>query len=130
MSTYLKISVAAVCAAILAVFLRKTSGDYAVLTGVAGCCLCACLVVSLAQPVVSFATDLFSNTGLKQPLFKPLLKTVGIGLLTQVTSAVCTDAGESALAKMAELGGCVMCICVSMPLMEAVLQIIQDMTGG
>lgn len=130
MSTYLKVAVIAVTAALAAVTVKKTNPDFGMLVGICGCGAAAFLILELARPVIDFSADLVSVASMEDSLLSPLLKTVGVGLLTQISSAVCTDAGEAALAKLAELGGSILCVCVSLPLMSEVLKLIQEMIGG
>ncbi len=130
MSIYLKLSVLAVSTALLAVVLRKSNPDFAMLASLCGCCGAALLAVELAKPVIEFGKNLFAATKMDNTLLSPLLKTVGISLLTQLSGAVCADAGESALAKIVELGGAVLCLCVAIPLMQDVLALVTDLVGG
>ncbi|MBQ9374162.1 MAG: stage III sporulation protein AD, partial [Oscillospiraceae bacterium] len=46
---------------------------------------------------------------------------------TQTASAVCQDAGQSALAKLLELGGGLLCLVAALPLLEAVLDLLEDL---
>lgn len=110
--------------------LKKHSGEMALVLTVAACAVMGLLILKLTEPVVSFLTQLRSLAGMDAALMTPLLKTVGIGLLTQLATAVCTDAGESAIARLIELCGGVLAIYVALPLLEAVIDMIQNMSGG
>ena len=48
-------------------------------------------------------------------------------LLTEITASVCADAGQSALAKLVELGGGILCVAVSLPLLQALLALIEEL---
>ena len=130
MNTYMKLSVAAVCAALAAVTLRKQNADMAMLLGIVGCCCGGVLLLELLSPVLEFLKTLYQRTGMNGSLLSPLLKAVGIGFLTQFSTAICVDAGQTALAKVIELGGTVLCLCVSLPLMTAALSMIEQLAGG
>ena len=69
-------------------------------------------------------------TGLDAELMTPMLKAVGIGLLTEIAAGVCADAGESAIGKLVELAGGLLALSVALPLLEAVLQMLKTMGGG
>ena len=84
----------------------------------------------LAEPVVSFLSELRQLAGLEPALLQPLLRTVGIGLLTQLTASVCADAGESTVARLIELCGSVLGIYTALPLLEAVLSLLRTMLEG
>ena len=84
----------------------------------------------LAEPVVSFLSELRQLAGLEPALLQPLLRTVGIGLLTQLTASVCADAGESTVTRLIELCGSVLGIYTALPLLEAVLSLLRTMLEG
>ena len=84
----------------------------------------------LIAPVLSFLGTLQKLAGLDDAVMAPLLKTVGIGLLTQAACAVCQDAGQSSLAKTVELCGTFLAVYVSLPLAEAVLELLRKLIGG
>ena len=126
-SAYFKLSVLAVTAAVLALTVRKTAPDLALLLGLAACAAAGGLILTWISPVTDLFQSLADKAGLEEELTLPLLKASGIGFLTRVTAAVCGDAGQSALAKLVELGGGVLCLCVSLPLLEAVLSLIEEL---
>ena len=70
------------------------------------------------------------TTGLDKALMTPMLKTIGIGILTQLSATICADAGENAIAKLVEICGGVLALYVALPLLEAVLDMVEQMSGG
>lgn len=130
MSGYIQLSAIALVTAVLVLTVRKHSDAIASVLAIAGCCVCGILLCNIAEPVFSFVRQTAQIAGIDEQLLSPLLKTVGIGLLTQFSADVCTDAGQTALAKFSQTGGTVLCVCVSIPLMRAVLSVVQTMTGG
>ena len=102
----------------------------ALLLTLAACAAMTVSIVRLAEPVVSFLSELRQLAGLEPALLQPLLRTVGIGLLTQLTASVCADAGESTVARLIELCGSVLGIYTALPLLEAVLSLLRTMLEG
>ena len=129
MNPYLKLSVGALSAALAAVTLRRQNADLAMLLGILGCCLGALLLLELLEPVLDYVKKLYSRVGLEDSLLSPLLKSVGIALLSQLGAAVCADSGQSALARVIELGGAVLCLSLSLPLFQAVFALIEQLSG-
>ena len=127
MAEPIRLSVLTIAAAISALVLRKYQPDYAMLITVLGCVLGAALLLTLASPLFGFLKKLAALTEKQDELLAPLLKCVGIGLLTQISSALCLDAGETALAKLTELGGSLLCILAALPLLEEVLELIRTL---
>ena len=60
----------------------------------------------------------------------PSLKAVGIGVLTQISAGVCDDAKQSAVARLVELCGGLLALYAALPLLEAVLELIETVGGG
>ncbi len=127
MQSLLQVAVIGLLAVIFASILRKNSKELAIVLSLAACALIGVLLVQLAEPVVDFLKKLRNISGLDEALMQPLLKTVGIGLLTQISANVCADAGENAIAKLIEVCGGVLALYVSIPLLEAVLQMMEGL---
>lgn len=125
----MKIAVIGVSAVIFATVLKKSSGELAILLTLAACAVMALTALSLMEPILSFFTKLRGFAGLDSELLAPVLKAIGIGLLSQLCADVCLDAGESAVAKL--IGSCatILSLYVCLPLLEAVLEMIQTMGG-
>ena len=123
----LKLFIPAAAAAILALTLKKQTPELALLVSAAGCAILAALMLQWVSPVLDLGRSLCDRAGLDPELTEPLWKAAGIGLLTQVAAAVCADAGQSALSKLVELGGGLLCLVLSLPLLEAVLSLIGEL---
>lgn len=115
---------------LLGLVLKKGNGVLALLLTLAACAAMTVSIVRLAEPVVfvSVGASPAGRTG--AALLQPLLRTVGIGLLTQLTASVCADAGESTVARLIELCGSVLGIYTALPLLEAVLSLLRTMLEG
>ena len=120
MDTLLQVAGLGLIAVLLGLVLKKGNGVLALLLTLAACAAMTVSIVRLAEPVVSFLSELRQLAGLEPALLQPLLRTVGIGLLTQLTASVCADAGESTVARLIELCGSVLGIYTALPLLEAV----------
>lgn len=130
MQSFLQAAVLGVLAAVLATLLKRNSKDLALVLTIAACCIIGVLVVRTAKPIVDFLGRLQGMTGLDAELMTPMLKAVGIGLLTEIAAGVCADAGEGAIGKLVELAGGLLALSVALPLLEAVLQMLKTMGGG
>ena len=59
-----------------------------------------------------------------------LLKAVGIGLVTEVTCLICTDAGNAALGKTLQFLSCAVILWLSIPLLNELLELIDNILGA
>ena len=130
METAVKIAAAAMIAAVLCLLLRETCRPLSVLVSLGSCAVVLLLGLRFLTPVLSVMERLQRLSGLSDVITMPLLKTAAIGILTQVASGICSDAGETALAKISELSGTVLSIYVSLPLLSAVLELLEELLGG
>ena len=130
MQGLLQATVIGVVTVLLTAMLRRNNKELGILLTLAACLLIGLLLVQLAEPVVEFLSKLRNIAGLDKTLTEPILKTIGIGLVTQIGATVCADAGENAIAKLIEVCGGALALYVSLPLMEAVLSMIDTMSGG
>lgn len=130
METLLRVGAVAVIGALLTALIKKHNGALALALSLACCCALCAALGAMAEPVVAFAGRLRETAGLSAAFLSPLLKTVAVGLVTEVASSVCADAGESALARIAVLCGTAAALCCALPLMEAVLELVADLLEG
>ena len=126
----LQIMVIGIVAVIFATVLKKNSGEFSLLLGLAAGAVIGILVIKLLEPVLVFALELRDLTGLDQELLEPVLKCLGIGMLSQVCINICTDAGQSAIGKMIEMSSSVLCLYLSLPLFRGVLSLLKGLGGA
>ena len=84
------------------------------------------LAVSLGgmETALEQVRSLGELTGLAPSALLPVVKTVGIGLLTHVSAELCRDAGERSLAAIVEIGGSVAALLIALPLLSAAVTVI------
>ena len=129
MELFLQAAAIAVITVVLTSLLKKTNRELALLLTLAACILIGVFFMRLAEPIVDFLSKLRNLAGLDKTLMTPMLKTIGIGFLTQISATVCADAGENAIAKLVEICGGVLALYVALPLLEAVLDMVEQMSG-
>lgn len=117
----LKIAGFAVCAAVMAMVLRRIRPEAALGLVLAAGAMAALLILpSLAQVIDGVAT-LAQSGGVSDGYITQLLKVGGISLLMDFSSQTCRDAGEDGLAMKVELAGRVMLMTLSLPFMQELL---------
>ena len=116
-----------VTAALLALTVRQQRPELAQLISLAACVLGGAVLVGWFAPVLRLLRTLSRTAGLDDSLVEPMGKVLGIGMLTQLSASVCTDAGQSALARLTELGGSLLCLVLALPLVEAVVVLLEGL---
>lgn len=111
-------------ASILALVLKRGSGEIGLLLAISASALILTLGIGLIGEVIAFGRSLGEAAGIAPGLISPVMKTTAIGLLTKVASDICKDAGQSAIAGTVELMGTISALYIALPLMQSVFSMI------
>jgi stage III sporulation protein AD len=130
MEVFFRVCAIGILTALLTLVLKRSNSVLATVLAVVCSVAIGLVAIGVLKPVVEFLQELQTAANLSENLMKPLLKTVAIGILTQITSAICQDAGETAIGKMVELCGGILALYLALPLLTAVLSLLNQMTGG
>ena len=130
MIDFIQAAAAAVITAVLCLVLEKQNKDYAVVLGIGMCCMILILTVKLLRPVFDFFQKLQGLGQLDPEFLSILLKSVGIGILAEITTMLCTDAGKAALGKGIHVLACATILYISLPLFSGLLDLITEILGG
>ena len=87
-----------------------------------------CMSTYLA-PLISLFTRLIALGNLPEELLQILFKVVGIGLISQISSTICIDAGNQSLAKVLQLITTAVVLWLCIPLLEQLLSLIENILG-
>lgn len=120
---------AVLLAVILVLALGKQGKEAGLLLSLAVCCMLAVLAISYLEPVVALVQRLQDMTGLDSGMLQILLKAVGIGIIGEIASLICADSGNAALGKALQLLSAAVILWLSIPLIEALLELLQEMLG-
>ena len=114
---------------ILWLVLEKQEKDTATLLSLAVCCGVMAAAAIYLQPVLDFLRRLEALGELERETLGTLLKVVGIGVASEMTAMICTDAGNSSMAGMVRFLSCTATLYVSLPIMETLMNLLQDILG-
>lgn len=120
---------AVLLAVILVLALGKQGKEAGLLLTLAVCCMLGVLALSYLEPVVALVHRLQDMTGLDSEMLQILLKAVGIGIIGEIAGLICTDAGNAALGKALQLLSAAVILWLSIPLINALLELLQEMLG-
>ena len=125
METLLTVGAVAVIAALCAVLGQGTARQLALALSLAAAAVILGLALGALEDVVAMAEDLRDMAGLSPAVVAPVIKTVGIAILTHIAAQVCKDAGEGGIAAVTETAGSAMALCTALPLLRAVLDTVE-----
>ncbi len=114
---------------ILSLALAKKTQDISMLLSIAVCCMVMGTAIYFLAPLIDFIKQLQTIGSLDTEAFGILLKAVGIGLLGEISSLICADSGNTALGKALQILSVIVILWLSLPLMTALLQTVQNLLG-
>lgn len=116
-----RVAVLAAVGAVCAATVKKQVPDLALVLALCAVTLILGLAMNAFRPIREVLDDLAERAGLTAEVLGPVVKTVGVSLLTRVSSELCKDAGEGGLAAAVEIAGGACALLVCLPLFEAVV---------
>lgn len=126
MNIFLKCAAGTLIALILYLILFKHGRDISTLLTVTVCCMLAAATLEYLVPVVDFFERLQSISNLDSDMLQIVLRAVGIGLLSEVTALICTDAGNATLGKSLQLLASCVVLYLAIPLFTELLELIEE----
>ena len=80
----------------------------------------------MLEPVVNFFEELRTVGQLDSSLLQIILRVVGIGILSEITGLICTDAGNASLGKALQILACAIILWMSVPLFMSLLDLVEE----
>ena len=124
MEIILRGAVIAVIGSILALLLRKNAPEMALLTVLSAGLMIFWLSASLCAKIIETLREIAENGAVSSIYLAPVLKCVGIGLVTHLAAQLCRDAQQGSAASAVELCGTLCALYISLPLFELLLSMV------
>lgn len=80
------------------------------------------LIFSKISGIIDLLTSLADKISIHQEFITLLIKITGIAILTEFAVSICKDSGETAIASKVDMGGKVIMISMSIPIMAGLLE--------
>lgn len=113
-------------AVILGQSLSKQGKDVALLLTMGVCAMVLLAAMRYFKPVVDFFQKLQTLGKLNGEMLSVLLKSVGIGILAEITGMFCSDSGNAALGKAIHVLASGVILCLSVPIMTELITLIEE----
>lgn len=116
-------------ALVFGLVLAKRNPDVAVVLNLLVCCMLVGIAMGFLSPLLTFFQQLADLGGLDRDKLEILMKATALGLISQIASMLCADAGNSALGKGIEIAAVCAILWISLPLLSALTELIKDTLG-
>ena len=130
MEQFFQISALVLLTVLVSILLSKQSKDMSLVLTIVVCCMVISVVAGYLKPILDFVSKLQSIANLDSDMVQILLKVMGISILGEITVLLCNDSGNSALGKGIQMLQTAAIIWLSLPLMEALISLVQKILGG
>ena len=127
MSEVGKIAALCLIGIVLILLLQKSHPEIAILLALSICGGALLYSLSGMKAILALLEQMSLAGGLSEDLLRPLVKTVGIALVSRVGAELCRDANQGALATVVETAGAFSAIVVAIPLFAAVWELLRGM---
>lgn len=116
-------------AVILGLFVAKQNKDITALISLLACCGVFTCAAYYMEAVLVYLDELKPIGNLDGELIEIMLRSVCIGLITEVTALLCADTGNSALGKSVQIMGTSCILWTALPLFSSLLDLLSDILG-
>lgn len=124
MDYLIKAAVLAIAVTLIALVLKKSNPEISQLLAIAAVTVMLVLATELISTVKDTVSAAAKLSSVSSAVLTPMLKCVGIAIVTRIAADICKDAGQSSLSSGVELVGTVSALYVSMPLIKTLMQMI------
>ena len=111
-------------ALIIIVIIKQYKPEFAIYVSLIAGAIIIYFSLDKISAIINLLTTLSKKTGINAEYLGILLKITGIAILTEYAVSICKDSGENAIASKIDLGGKVIIISISVPIIYALLEVV------
>lgn len=120
----IKIIEVGLIALIIIIIVKQYRPEFTMYVSVAAGIIILLLVMDKLSAIIDLLTNLANKTSINNEFIFLLIKITGIAILTEFASSICKDSGETAIASKVDMGGKVIIIAMSVPIIASLLETI------
>lgn len=109
---------------IIIVILKQYKPEFAMYVSLLAGVLIFLLVATKISGIIEVLKSIANKASIDSKFIALLIKITGIAILTEFAVSICKDSGETAIANKVDLGGKVIIMSMSIPIMSSLLETI------
>lgn len=109
-------------ALILIIILKQYKPEFVIYVSLIAGALILTLSFSKISGIIELINNLSSKTSIHQEFITLLIKITGIAILTEFAVSICKDTGECSIANKIDMGGKVIMVSMSVPIIAGLLE--------
>lgn len=122
----IKVAVLGIAAVLLAIQFKSTKSEYGIYIGLAACILIFMLGISRLKVIMDAINKIEGYITMNASYLSVLIKIIGVTYIAEFSSNLCKDAGHGAVSNQIELVGKLTILSLSMPVILALMDTIQE----
>lgn len=110
-------------ALIIIIILKQYKPEFVIYISLIAGAIILFLVMDKLTGIIGILSNLSNKAGINSEFLGILLKITGIAFLTEFAVSICNDSGETAIANKIDLGGKIIIIAISIPIISSLLEL-------
>ena len=111
-------------ALIIIIILKQYRPEFVIYVSIIAGVIILILIMDKVSAIIDLLTSLSNKTVINNEFLVLLIKITGIAFLTEFSVSLCKDSGETAIANKIDIGGKVIIISMSIPIIASLLETI------
>lgn len=109
-------------ALIIVIILKQYKPEFAIYASILAGSVILFISLGKLSGIINLLEDISSKTTINGEFLSILIKITGIAFLTEFAVSVCKDSGETAIANKVDMGGKIIIVAISIPIVSALLE--------
>lgn len=128
MNVIIKIAAIALVSALCTLLIKSRNSEQAFLLGTAAAVIICITAMEFLGDTVDFIKEMIELSNVSSAVFLPVIKCMGIAIITKLVCELCKDAGQAGIASAVEYMGAVAGVYTSLPLLKTTLNLLVNIT--
>ena len=111
---------------IIIIIVRQYKPEFTLYVSLLAGALILLFIMDKLEGIIDLLTTLSSKTAINNEFLVLLIKITGIAFLTEFAVSLCKDTGDSAIASKIDMGGKVIIVSMSIPIISSLLETVVE----
>jgi len=107
---------------IIIIIIKQYRPEFSIYISLTAGILILILIMDKMTSIIDLLSNLSNKTAINNEFLVLLLKITGIAFLTEFAVSICKDSGESAIASKVDMGGKIIIVSMSIPIISSLLE--------
>lgn len=123
----LKIAVLALCAVMLIVLVKNYKPEFGIYVSIGCSILILYFLADSLKYAFAYISQIYGRLDYGKAYFPVMIKILAVAYITEFTSQLCRDSGESSIASKVELAGKIIIFCIAIPVFISILNLVEEL---